>query len=196
VGYLPLCLVAWGWDVIATDIEPVVSTVLTPNAADGLDVIRREMARRGTLASVGSIIPLELDWLDYVAADTPPHDPDHPDPLQGDYLDLIITTDTLYAPSLTQPLWSTLTHFSNLSRSRHPKGKSPELLLALENRDPGMIDQALDVGRAMGWILKRVPDTRVQKGVEKAAWGWSRAEWEGVEVWKGRLEKREVEARA
>lgn len=195
MGYLPLCLAAWGLDVIATDIEPVVSTVLTPNAAEGLDVIRREMARRGVLASVGTITPLELDWINYVAADTTPPS-DLPDPLRGDYLDLIITTDTLYAPSLTQPLWSTLTHFSNLSRSRHPKGKAPELLLALENRDPGMIAQALDVGRAMGWILKRVPDTRVQKGVEKAGWGWGRAEWEGVEVWKGRLEKLDVKARA
>lgn len=183
-----------GWDVLAADIEPVVSSVLQPNVQAGLQVIHRELRRIDRLSQCGIVNVIELDWNDYLSPHqhSPEDDPPLPDPLEGDYLDLIITSDTLYTPSLTLPLWSTLTHFARLSQARHPRGKFPDLYIALENRDPGMIAAALEVGKEMGWTMKRVADTRVQKGIEKA-WGnggeaWKRSDWEGVAVWKGKIE--------
>jgi hypothetical protein len=163
-----------------------VSTVLRANVEAGSNALRRDISKRGHSATsrIGSVQVQHLDWMTYaVSAD---HE-GNADPLGETWLDLIITTDTLYTPSLTVPLWTTITAAAKTSRSRHPIRRAPGLLLALENRDGRQITEALQVGRDAGWSLKRVPDTRVQKAVEKAGWGWGRADWEGVEVWKGRL---------
>jgi len=40
VGYLSLVLSSMGYDVVASDVEPVLSSVLLPNIEDGLRVLR------------------------------------------------------------------------------------------------------------------------------------------------------------
>lgn len=193
VGYLSLCLASWGWDVTATDIEPVVSTVLRSNIDQGLHAIQQH--RRHV---TGKIDVTRLDWLE-VARDglpqsTPPEgdvEPEDTERVTADY-DMILTTDTLYSTDLVQPLWTTLKLLSMRSSRSGTIGTSssqvapPPIYLALENRDPDLIGAGLEVGRAMGFEVKRVGAPRVARAVDKAGWGWRSEDWAGVEIWKAR----------
>jgi hypothetical protein len=99
--------------------------------------------------------------------------------------DLIVTTDTIYHPSLLPALLSTLKHLSLLSLSTtcSPPSATPPILLALERRDPSLIDSALVEARSWGFECKRIGGQRIGKSVERHL-GWTREDWEGVEVWK------------
>ncbi len=117
---------------------------------------------------------------------------------EKDY-DMIITTDTLYATDLVQPLWTTLRLLSERP-SRQPGASSlndphtapatsttpPPIYIALENRDPDLIGAGLEAGRAMGFEVKRIGAPRVARAVDKAGWGWRSEDWAGVEIWKAR----------
>lgn len=213
IGYLALCLACWGYDVLSTDVEPVLSGVLVPNVEEGLRVLER---MRGAGRDVGTVQVGSLDWVEVSRGGSLPWVSDNgpgpipPTPLRsttataqgsagtGDleastrsreliqstnstnHFDMILTTDTLYSTSLISPLWSTL---AIISKSQNTP---PPIYIALENRDPPLIDSALEVGRSMGFELKRVGAGRVGRAVEKAGWGWGREEWEGVEIWRGR----------
>lgn len=200
VGYLSLCLASWGWDVVATDIEPVTSTVLRPNVDLGLNAVKRH--RRDAAGKIGVT---RLDWLE-VARDGLPSctrlegdsEPENNVLPENDY-DMIITTDTLYATDLVQPLWTTLRLLSERP-SRQPGASSaddshaapatsitpPPIYIALENRDPDLIGAGLEAGRAMGFEVKRIGAPRVARAVDKAGWGWRSEDWAGVEIWKAR----------
>jgi len=172
VGYLALTLASMGYDVVASDIEPVISTVLRPNVEDGLRVLR------GSMGDVGDVRVVDLDWT-----------VDDPIGLllerglgRGREISTIISTDTIYHPPLIKPFFNTL---AGLCRGGNA---SPVIILGIERRDSEMVDRALEVGMEMGFDLKRVGKGRVEKVVEKAGWGWKGGEgWEGVEIWRGRL---------
>jgi hypothetical protein len=59
VGYLSLCLVSWGWEVISTDISPVLETVLKPNIDRNLPRVIRCDERFEDLPFIRVI---KLDW--------------------------------------------------------------------------------------------------------------------------------------
>jgi protein N-lysine methyltransferase METTL21D len=103
-----------------------------------------------------------------------------------DYLrppfDLIVTTDTIYHPDLGDPLLRTLHH---LVRFSVEKGTTPRTFLALERRDPALVDSVLRAAiDKWGFKLEAVPRRRLSKALEKAGMKWPREDWDGVEVWK------------
>ncbi|KAK4685099.1 hypothetical protein P7C73_g5059, partial [Tremellales sp. Uapishka_1] len=160
IGYLSLYLSHLGYNVLSTDIEPVVSTVLRPN-----------VDRNSTLHK-GAIRIEELNWNDAL-----------PDYISKDQFSTIITTDTIYHPSLTVPLLETLIALSSLtSLEKRP----PLIIVGLENRDPQLINHAMGKAKEMGFDFKKISAGRLQKCLDKTGWGWKGHDWEGGEIWKGR----------
>lgn len=202
IGFLSLSLAAQGYDVISTDIEPIVSTVLRPNAA---------AAARVLPAGSGKVVVRELDWVAVSAGGELRLDLDD-NAEQGTRtqlppaLDLLATADTVYAPELVPHFWATITRIcreceqSGKGERNSPgrdsandgdgdddatAGRAPKFFFAIERRDPRMLDAALEQGRQAGMELRRVAHGRVARAVERA-YGWKNEGWEGVEVWKGR----------
>lgn len=125
--------------MLATDIEPSLSSVLKPNIAQGLDAIKTQLAStRGTVRSMGDVIVSEIDWMNSPAIPTAApgsnqrqgvdaektiSEPEavskesmrYLRDLVGQGLDMIISTDTLYAPVIVEPLWNTIYHLSHIS---------------------------------------------------------------------------------
>lgn len=192
VGYLSLCLAHRGWDVVSTDIEPALGSVLRPNIARGREALVAHAAKDGPAAieGMGDIRVAALDWMD-----SPPRSAEvqstsgtdnlaYLTDLVGDGLDVIITTDTIYSPSIIQPLWNTIWHLSILAaqasaaHSASPsaatraemrsKQSYPTIYLALENRDPTLIDSALKKGREMGFDMRRIPNMKLAKALGEA----------------------------
>lgn len=190
VGYLSLVLASLGYDVTATDIPPVLDSVLAPNIAAGLDRLTRRVATPvfagkvpsrnlsrakdlpGRKEIIGRITARELDWL-------------NPDPdVEALRPDVIVTSDTIYHPVLVPALFGTI---ARLSASSVIAGKKPPTIyLCLERRDSRMVDSALSQAATFGIQLKRIGHGRVAKSVERAGWDWKDEDWEGVEVYKGK----------
>lgn len=100
---------------------------------------------------------------------------------EGLPFDLIVSSDTLYDSALIDPFFRTLESACRYSATSVPP-KYPLVLLALERRDPELIDAAL--ARAP-FLLTRVPTRKLKKSLEKAGIRWNSEDWDGVEVWKG-----------
>ncbi|GAK68261.1 uncharacterized protein PAN0_058c6502 [Moesziomyces antarcticus] len=183
-GLLSLLMARLGWDVVATDIEPVLDSVLRPNIDSGL----YQLVHEGH-ADPEQIRVCKLDW---TAAEEPKTESlrgaisgndsikssgDSSEP----HLDLIVTADTIYEPGLIRPLLSTISHFY-----RRQTDTKPTILLALERRDPAHIDHALQIARdEFNLPLKQIPAKRVRKIFDTLGDGttWSRDDWSGVEIW-------------
>ncbi|WVQ84148.1 hypothetical protein IAT38_006295 [Cryptococcus sp. DSM 104549] len=197
IGYTALVLASLGWRVVATDIEPVLSGVLRPNVENG----RRALLQGGLSADVEA---RELDWVAVggvgVGEDAGEDYRWLREGEGGDRegYDMIVMTDTFYAPHLIDPLWSTLIYLSSpphrpssplppssstSTPSTATPHKSPPIYIALEARDPTLIARALATGKAKGFELKKV-GKRVDKEVDR--YGWASEDWEGVEVWKAK----------
>ncbi|GMK54207.1 hypothetical protein CspeluHIS016_0107930 [Cutaneotrichosporon spelunceum] len=176
VGYLALTAASLGYDVVTSDIEPVVSCVLAPNAA---------AAPRGC----GRIEAREIDWFDAVRAAERRSGGDEGE-LEGStslalldaQYDLVLTTDTIYAPEMTPALWAALER----AAAPRPGRRTPTVYIGLERRDPRVVDAALEMGRQRGCTMRRVAHGRVVKALERAGWHWAPEDWEGIEVWKGK----------
>jgi hypothetical protein len=190
-----IVLAAMGYDVTTTDIEPPLSQVLRPN-------IERNMTR----FALGSITATDLDWCTFpsnVSTVKPLEEQD----LASDSFanwhqpwDSIVTTDTIYHADLIEPLIKTLRTLSILAASakridsqhKNPNETPsyPPIYVALENRDPKLVDSALDAAKAHGFILKRISQSRVDKGLLKSGWSWDRdakQDYDGIQLWKWRL---------
>ena len=105
----------------------------------------------------------------------------------GPPFDMIIASDTVYIPQLTQPLLRTIHTLASLSSAG---GKSPLTLLCFERRDPLLIDHTLNEARRV-WGLKpeRIPHKKLIQAMEKAGLAWDKGDWDGVELWKLKLVK-------
>ncbi|GAA6029333.1 hypothetical protein JCM8097_003624 [Rhodosporidiobolus ruineniae] len=186
-GLLSLALASQGYDILATDVDMIVDGVLQQNVEANGEVIKR--------AGGGKVEAKVLDWFqppgkwswrrpgDTQEAGDPPLEPP---------FDLIVTADTVYEPSLSQPLLQTLHGLASLS-------PSAPIYLALESRDPSLVASFLSSALS-DWNLKptRVGHDRIRRLVERkeGTLGWEDEEvWEGVEVWKLKL-GREKKARA
>jgi hypothetical protein len=193
-----IVLAAMGYDVTTTDIEPPLSQVLRPN-----------IERNATRFALGSITATDLDWCTFpsnLSASTPPDEHDLPSDFVSQWQqpwDSIVTTDTIYHADLIEPLIKTLRTLSILaasakridSQSKNPNEKSeassyPPIYVALENRDPKLVNSALDAAKAHGFILKRISQSRVDKCLLKSGWSWDRdakQDYDGIQLWKWRL---------
>jgi len=170
---------------VATDLPNVIDSVLSQNVRDNVHLVP------------GSIRVRELDWVveperwswtdtHSVSSPSLPEDPPTEDPV-GPPFDLIVTSDTVYIPQLTQPLLRTIHTLASLSSAC---GKSPLILLCFERRDPLLIDRTLsDAHQVWGFKLERVPYKKVVHAMEKAGLRWDKEDWDGVELWKLKLAK-------
>jgi protein N-lysine methyltransferase METTL21D len=201
-----LALHSLGWNVCATDVEPVLSTVLKPNLA-------ANSAHVSSIpnASTPHILECkELDWTVPIAswkwdqpdsiarhsrgASTEENQPvnkhlNSSKPALKPPYDLIITADTLYTPALITPLLRSLQHLSTLSTLPGAKFSCP-LYLAVERRDPQLMDRAFEECSSIwGFKVERIRAAKIKKALERANVSWveERSLWEGVEIWKMRL---------
>lgn len=168
-GLLSLLMARLGWQVVATDIPPVLESVLRSNVDAGL----YGLVAAGH-AAVDQIHVCELDW------NAAPED--QLDSLEEQHFDLIMTADTIYEPSLVRPLLFTIARLY-----RRQGGSSPTVLLALERRDPVHVSEALRIAaEECALPFKQIPTKRVRKIFDTLGDGatWSRDDWDGVEIWK------------
>lgn len=101
--------------------------------------------------------------------------------------DLIVTSDTIYIPQLAQPLLRTIHALASLSSGG---GKPPLILLCFERRDPSLIDHTLnDAHKIWGLKPERIPHKKLVQAIGKAGLEWDKEDWDGVELWKLKLEK-------
>ncbi|KAF8522239.1 hypothetical protein BU17DRAFT_44747 [Hysterangium stoloniferum] len=176
-GFTALALCSLGWDIIATDTRAVLSSVLQNN----ID------ANKANLPSGSGIIETrELDWTVEPENWTWSHPSiiashDHRRESDSESLsplfDLILTADTIYKTELIVPLMRSLHVLSTTS--------NPPIYLALERRDPILIDNALQLAQGMwSFSAQRVSCKKISKAMLKAGCKWDKGEWEGVEIWR------------
>ncbi|GAA5922666.1 hypothetical protein JCM3775_005808 [Rhodotorula graminis] len=171
-GLVALSLAALGYHTLATDLPALVDGVLGTNCSS---------SSASSLA--GTLVAAPLDWLDSTLDFPPaPHAPP---------FDLVTTADTVYDPSLSAPLLRTLARLSLLGR---PASSPAPVYLALERRDPLLVDSFLAAARDVhGFKLARVDHARLKRLVERPeadggtlAWD-DEADWDGIEVWRLKL---------
>jgi hypothetical protein len=191
-----------GWQAVATDIEPVLSSVLRPNVEAGA----YQLYNAAQIPTREHIIVRELDWnaasdrwswdrlgassasvSDSSRASEPPHDSGAS---AMPRFDLILTADTIYEPSLVEPLFSTLAALYYGQRDHPeaaPRPACPTLLLALERRDSQHIDDALHLAsHRFDLPFKQIPARKIRKTFDAFGDGltWPRDDSSGVEIWK------------
>ncbi|KAF7778793.1 hypothetical protein Agabi119p4_3138 [Agaricus bisporus var. burnettii] len=187
VGLTALSLTSLGWNVLATDISLVITSVLNSNVRNNYHVLP---------PGSGHIQLAELDWL------VPPHHWrwDHPDiiastavsplpslrePLLPPPYDLICTADTIYDSALLTPLLRSLHTLSSLSAAVSPTRRPPPVLLCLERRDPALVDRFIhEAATTWHFLTERIPHRKLAKAIKKHYPHWSKHDWEGVELWK------------
>jgi hypothetical protein len=194
-----LTLASLGWDVLATDIPKVISTVLSRNIAQNTAVLPIDS---------GTIAIRELDWT------VPPEQwqwdnsnaiassdstrpsfisgPSRSEKPLGPPFDLVVTSDTIYSPELTQPLLRTLHALCYASIAAPAlSARSPPVYLCIERRDPSLIDSALSEAQSVwGFDVTRIPHKRISKAMVKGGVKWDKEDWEGIEIWKMTLSGR------
>lgn len=184
-----LALCSLGWDVLATDIPHVISSVLEKNIIHNLSALP---------IGSGTIQFRELDWSVLPEDWTWNHESvvaSHADhPVSADEslallrppFDLIISADTVYSVELVEPMLRTLHALSTLSAS--PTGSHfPAILLCIERRDPALVDRLLATAKEKWQFqIERIPHKKVVKAVEKEA-KWNKVDWDDVELWKLKL---------
>ncbi|RPD66269.1 hypothetical protein L226DRAFT_193464 [Lentinus tigrinus ALCF2SS1-7] len=189
IGLSALALASMGWDVIATDLQDVISAVLSSN-----------VTRNGAqLPPSSSGIEVRiLDWTvppDLWVWDDPhsiashcvqkPSYPVHHRPILAPPFDLIISSDTLYSAALVTPLLRTLHELCKVSIASSPEARSPPIYLCVERRDPGLIDRALsEAQNSWKFKVERVPHKRLARAMEKGGARWGKGDWDDVEIWK------------
>ena len=218
-----------GYDILSTDIGFISEGILAENIVENSTPSQRESAggdgrEAGVRASCldWCVDSEEWDWS--IGKDVTPSSSSLPTPSpspapsigpttsRDDNPDfetnrfsppflLILTTDSIYHPSLILPLLNTLRSLSVLSTysSQHPNRSSfprqpPDIYLALENRDPVLIDSFFTEATTLGFkssrvesgVLEKVMERAYEKDGEGGNWelGWRRDEWDGVEIWK------------
>lgn len=182
-GLLSLSLASQGFDVLATDVPSIANTLLASN-----------LSRNSSLVDVGASAPIlearPLDWFAEPSTwtwDQPSVTPlDSISPSQDALstilsppFDLIVTTDSIYHPTLSQPLLRTLTALTKLCPPSTP------VFVALEVRDPVLIAAFFDSARTeWGFKCAMVEEERLKMIVRRRLPEWEDEDWEGVQVWR------------
>lgn len=191
-----LSLSSLGWDVLATDIPHVITSVLNNNIRNNQHVLP---------PGSGRIQLAELDWLvlperwlwnhpDIIASRVPtavspcPESLDRTERLLSPPYDLICTADTVYDSALLTPLLRSLHAISSLSATASPTSRPPPILLCIERRDPALLDHFLqEAATTWRFLIERVPHKKLSRAVKKHNPHWTKEDWEGIELWKLRL---------
>ncbi|GAA5910306.1 uncharacterized protein JCM6883_001149 [Sporobolomyces salmoneus] len=186
-GLSSLSLASMGYDVLATDLDLIVDGILCQNIKANESILEINAG-----PSQPRLETKVLDWFQ------DPHEwewdgageEDVQEPT-GPPFDYIVSADTIYDPSLSQPLLRTLHALA--SRSSRSTTTSPLVYIALEARDPALISDFLESAER-DWSFKcsRIDHSKLRKLVEskESGLGWEEeATWEGVEVWKLKLKK-------
>jgi len=124
-------------------------------------ILRRNIEDPRNGSTAGTAHVRELDWL--------------APPLDEQPYDLIVTADTIYSPPLVVPLLNTIRAYADAKTV---------VLVALEVRDEALIRGALETATEMGFVVKKVPRTKLRKALGVAKVEWAKEEWAGVEVWR------------
>ncbi|KAH9454564.1 hypothetical protein Pst134EB_014636 [Puccinia striiformis f. sp. tritici] len=190
-GLLSITLSALSYTVLATDIEPSLTQILLPNVRNWME----------DNPSAGKICTCQLDWnlepdpqsictafssdanLELTSDLNLPTESDgqariltRQDGLATISIDLIVSADTVYTVELIRPLLTTLTKLTTMSL------KQPLIYIALERRDPNLVDSFFRIAVEMGFRATQVEHNRLRKWVDST--GWIDGDWEAVEVWK------------
>jgi len=186
IGLSALALCSMGWDVLATDLPDVISAVLSSNVARNTSQLPAGSGTIQVRALDWTVPPDQWVWNNATFIGLPGGpETDHPDFVEtlGPPFDLIISSDTLYATEIVQPLFRTLHAMTTLS-AKHGC-RSPPVYLAIERRDPLLIDLALaDAVKLWGFAAERVPHKKIAKALEKGGAKWDKEDWDDVEIWK------------
>lgn len=183
--------------MLATDISLIVDAVLKINITDNpqTGVVQvRELD--------WSVAPSAWKWNDPVSITSPRNEPsqtseqfDQPkltsDVEMSPPFDLIITSDTIFSAELAPHLLRTIQHLAQISGVSGTKAGQvlhPPAYLALENRDPFLVDKTLREAKDVwGFDVSRVPHAKVGAAMRKGGVDWEDEEWEGIEIWKLQL---------
>jgi len=147
------------------------------------------------LAGVAGASPISVRALDWTASSLP--SPSSLWDFGGEEeeeeveVEVIVTADTFYRQDLVRPLILTIKALC-IASARCARGGSggkegkrfPLVLVAVEVRDRGLLQFALEAAAREGFECRRVGDGRVRKGLEAAGVRWAREEWDGGEVWR------------
>jgi len=139
--------------------------------------LRPNVLSNAELCLPGNVQARELDWTalqtlkSWSTSDTivPPYD-------------LIFTSDTIFSPELSLALLTAIHLLCTLSIEISLP--APLVYLALENRDPRLVDGVLKRARNdFNFSTKRVKQAKVSAALRKGGLDWSADEWEGIEIW-------------
>ncbi|BGP13760.1 hypothetical protein JCM10213v2_001698 [Rhodosporidiobolus nylandii] len=176
-GLLSLSLLSLGYEVLATDLDILVEGVLKRN------IEQNEAAIRAGGAGEARIERKVLDWFEEPSEWVWRAGPEAAEALCPPF-DIIVTADTVYEPSLSQPLLRALRALSSLS-------PAAPVYLALERRDPALVTSFLSsASEDWGFKCSRIEHARLRRVVEDKAGtlGWEdESEWDGIEVYKLKL---------
>ncbi|KAJ7172535.1 hypothetical protein C8R46DRAFT_1086320, partial [Mycena filopes] len=179
IGLTALTLAHLGCNTIATDLPTVISSCLAKNVENNRP------------NGPGEIRVRELDWTvppdrwvwdDDTLIASPACSTlatDHGTAQQSPYFDIIVSADTIYAPSST-PFLRTLHALCASSAPRRPV-----VLICIERRDPAVIDRFIEEAQSIwGFVVTRVPPRKLSKALEKSGFKWAKDDWDGVELYK------------
>ncbi|KAH9819093.1 hypothetical protein DFH28DRAFT_957629 [Melampsora americana] len=190
-GLMSITLSALGYSVLATDIEPSLTSILMPN-------VKGWVSSSSTWS--GPLCVCRLDWnlpINHRSIQSCLSSLCHPGDLQDAFInlnqvddekcedtelenkkefDLIVTTDTVYTSELLRPLLMTLKHLSDSST------RPPPIYLALERRDPTLVENFFNMAEELDFKADRIDRNSLVKVTEQM--GWELDDWEGVEIWK------------
>jgi hypothetical protein len=174
-----------GWDVLATDTAHIVSSVLSPNIASNHTTSSCDRGIIQIRELDWLVPPKSWDWTNPIAvASTNPSSTvprvDDSTVLKPPF-DFVISSDTIYAAELVQPLLRAL-------HAAVAASGSPHVYLCIERRDPALVDHALSEAKDVwGFTVTRVGHRRVSKAMEKGHLKWKKEDWDGVEIWRLKL---------
>jgi len=200
LGLLSLSLHHMGYNILSTDVniiaEGILATNLQNNQSKDLDAPVLESRTLDWFVD-----PTKWNWKQKDI--TTSNDSSAPDSEPTSFLsppfDFLVTSDSIYHPSLSQPLLRTLHSLSSLQISQNydaststislnkKKLSSPPIYLALENRDSPLIDAWLKSAQDdWGFKTTRVVHERLEKliGQGKGGLRWEEDNWHSVEVYK------------
>ncbi|GLB35032.1 putative lysine methyltransferase [Lyophyllum shimeji] len=187
IGLTALVMSSLGWDVLATDIPHVISSVLAANIQNNLQNLPPASGRINVRELDWTIPPDRWTWDNSAAiASRSPSSLRSSDALLSPPFDLVCSADTVYTPALVEPLLRTLHALCTLSSA----ASAPPVYLCIERRDPALIERMLaDARGTWGFDVERIPDRKLAKAMDKAGIKWPKEEWEGIEIWKFTLRR-------
>lgn len=177
-----------GWDVLATDLQDVISSVLSSNISRNRPQMSPSSGAIEVRVLDWSVPPDQWVWDDCTRIASQVVQKYSPtarhSPILAPPFDLIISSDTLYTADLVTPLLRTLHELCKVSISS-PEARSPPIYLCVERRDPGLINRALSEARnRWNYQVEIVPHKRLAKAMAKGGAHWEMGDWDGVEIWK------------